>query len=467
MDHLLKCPICFDFFDTALMIITCSHNFCSLCIKKYFSQPNLHCPICRKAASTSELRNNRLLDELVTALKQTLEKKNGDSSELLLSTDDSSISSTQIISTQQTTYASIVKKRSSSSSSISSSSTKHTNDKKLKTANHHYDDNDNDFKSNNSNNSSQQQQQQTPGRMMTRSRSQKEGIKYDDSIFSDTLSVGSSSNNKRKGRSSTSPRKSQSSQELHKEDRLVVSVPLSDSNNYNNKSANKNINNHNNEDDDEIETSQPTINSQSIQPILNNNNNNNQQLLIIQPKRLTPLAKLCYSIMKIKQIKDSLKSLGLRTNGDRQTLINRHKEYTLRHNSQCDSMNPKTKEEIIEELYEYEQLTAKPKTTATTTSKKKQTTNNKKSNSNSPVLSLPSPVLSPPSLLSLPSPTLQSSSQYPITNNNSNNNNDDDDDQVNNNTTISQTQTQDQSQDLFEKLKLQILSRKSVNSLKS
>eukprot|EP01133_Synstelium_polycarpum_P001530 gene1530-1786_t len=69
-----------------------------------------------------------------------------------------------------------------------------------------------------------------------------------------------------------------------------------------------------------------------------------------------PLSKLCYSIMSSKQLKDHLKRHGLRTSGDRAALISRHREYTLRHNSECDSLNPKSIDEIIQDLYAHEDL---------------------------------------------------------------------------------------------------------------
>nr|XP_021152276.1 LOW QUALITY PROTEIN: E3 ubiquitin-protein ligase RAD18 [Columba livia] len=47
-----------------MIIPQCSHNFCSLCIRQSLSSKT-HCPACFVAASESDLRNNRLLDDLV------------------------------------------------------------------------------------------------------------------------------------------------------------------------------------------------------------------------------------------------------------------------------------------------------------------------------------------------------------------------------------------------------------------
>ncbi|XP_069581338.1 E3 ubiquitin-protein ligase RAD18 [Brachyistius frenatus] len=80
VDTLLRCPICFDFLDISMMT-KCSHNFCSLCIRKFLSY-KLQCPVCNAQMTESDLRNNRLLDDLVVnfqAARQQLSKVNFDS----------------------------------------------------------------------------------------------------------------------------------------------------------------------------------------------------------------------------------------------------------------------------------------------------------------------------------------------------------------------------------------------------
>lgn len=64
VDTLLRCPICFDFLSITMMT-KCSHNFCSLCIRKFLSY-KLQCPVCNTETTEQDLRNNRLLDDLVT-----------------------------------------------------------------------------------------------------------------------------------------------------------------------------------------------------------------------------------------------------------------------------------------------------------------------------------------------------------------------------------------------------------------
>ncbi|KAF1391619.1 hypothetical protein PFLUV_G00043980 [Perca fluviatilis] len=80
LDALLRCPICFDFLNISLMT-KCSHNFCSLCIRKFLCY-KLQCPVCNTQATEQDLRTNRLLDDLVVnfqAARQQLSNANFDS----------------------------------------------------------------------------------------------------------------------------------------------------------------------------------------------------------------------------------------------------------------------------------------------------------------------------------------------------------------------------------------------------
>ncbi|KAI7807279.1 E3 ubiquitin-protein ligase RAD18 [Triplophysa rosa] len=67
MDTLLRCPICFEFLNISMMT-SCSHNFCSLCIRKFLSY-KLLCPVCNVPTTAQALRNNRLLDDLVQSFQ--------------------------------------------------------------------------------------------------------------------------------------------------------------------------------------------------------------------------------------------------------------------------------------------------------------------------------------------------------------------------------------------------------------
>ncbi|NXU49636.1 RAD18 ligase, partial [Turnix velox] len=64
VDELLRCGICFEYFSIAMIIPQCSHNYCSLCIRKFLSYKT-QCPTCCVTVLESDLKNNRTLDELV------------------------------------------------------------------------------------------------------------------------------------------------------------------------------------------------------------------------------------------------------------------------------------------------------------------------------------------------------------------------------------------------------------------
>ncbi|XP_053932744.1 E3 ubiquitin-protein ligase RAD18 isoform X3 [Cuculus canorus] len=73
VDDLLRCGICFDYFSIAMIIPQCSHNYCSLCIRKFLSYKT-QCPTCCVAVSESDLKNNRTLDELVKSFNSAREQ---------------------------------------------------------------------------------------------------------------------------------------------------------------------------------------------------------------------------------------------------------------------------------------------------------------------------------------------------------------------------------------------------------
>ncbi|GCB79490.1 hypothetical protein scyTo_0016963, partial [Scyliorhinus torazame] len=68
MDNLLRCGICFDYFNIAMMIPHCSHNYCSLCVRKFLAYKT-QCPTCCVTVTEPELQNNRILDELVKCFR--------------------------------------------------------------------------------------------------------------------------------------------------------------------------------------------------------------------------------------------------------------------------------------------------------------------------------------------------------------------------------------------------------------
>ena len=65
VDSALRCQVCREFYDTP-MITSCSHTFCSLCIRRCLSNDG-KCPACKANDQESKLRQNWAIGELVEA----------------------------------------------------------------------------------------------------------------------------------------------------------------------------------------------------------------------------------------------------------------------------------------------------------------------------------------------------------------------------------------------------------------
>ena len=59
----LRCQVCKDFLDTP-MITSCSHTFCSLCIRRCITNDG-RCPTCRTQEQAIKLRPNSIIQEIV------------------------------------------------------------------------------------------------------------------------------------------------------------------------------------------------------------------------------------------------------------------------------------------------------------------------------------------------------------------------------------------------------------------
>ncbi|KAJ2502952.1 E3 ubiquitin-protein ligase rad18 [Coemansia sp. RSA 1972] len=68
LDQQLRCPICKEYFTTAMVATTCGHTFCSLCVRRCLNQETI-CPSCRAPLTESELHPNRLVDNLLRTFR--------------------------------------------------------------------------------------------------------------------------------------------------------------------------------------------------------------------------------------------------------------------------------------------------------------------------------------------------------------------------------------------------------------
>ena len=67
VESALRCQVCKDFFNTP-MITSCSHTFCSLCIRKCLTEDGI-CPTCRSPDQMMKLRQNWTVQEVVEAFQ--------------------------------------------------------------------------------------------------------------------------------------------------------------------------------------------------------------------------------------------------------------------------------------------------------------------------------------------------------------------------------------------------------------
>ncbi|KAI9244332.1 hypothetical protein EDC94DRAFT_629736 [Helicostylum pulchrum] len=70
LDENFRCPICKEFFETALILSTCSHSFCALCIRRSLNTEQ-NCPKCRATAYENDLIHNYDLDHVVDSWRET------------------------------------------------------------------------------------------------------------------------------------------------------------------------------------------------------------------------------------------------------------------------------------------------------------------------------------------------------------------------------------------------------------
>eukprot|EP00698_Gefionella_okellyi_P012780 TRINITY_DN3467_c0_g1_i1.p1 TRINITY_DN3467_c0_g1~~TRINITY_DN3467_c0_g1_i1.p1 ORF type:complete len:434 (+),score=64.27 TRINITY_DN3467_c0_g1_i1:25-1326(+) len=65
IENLIQCPICGSHLQVAMSIASCSHTYCSVCIRRALgAKPE--CPTCRIAVTDADLVNNRFADSVVS-----------------------------------------------------------------------------------------------------------------------------------------------------------------------------------------------------------------------------------------------------------------------------------------------------------------------------------------------------------------------------------------------------------------
>lgn len=68
------------------------------------------------------------------------------------------------------------------------------------------------------------------------------------------------------------------------------------------------------------------------------------------------MSKVVYNLLSDRDLRKKLKEHGLSTSGTRQQLVKRHQEFVHMYNAQCDSLNPKSVAEVVKELEKNEKI---------------------------------------------------------------------------------------------------------------
>ncbi|XP_041818739.1 E3 ubiquitin-protein ligase RAD18 isoform X2 [Chelmon rostratus] len=323
VDALLRCPICFDFLSISMMT-KCSHNFCSLCIRKFLSY-KLQCPICNTQTAEQDLRNNRLLDDLVVnfkAARQQLSKATFDSPPISPKTPASAVKCTTPRERGQKCNSSVLshffQKRPKTSptkeAQHESSVAQCVRQGKSENARTH-NANDGDLHSATAQLSVAVKEE--PMDVEVPSIQGLMSVKQEDT-GSHSISTGVEMAH------SSSP--SQDVKPVIKVECPVCSVSVS----------------------------QQFINKHLDTCLSRGEKKESLRSSLGKARR--PMGKLVYNLLSLQELKRRLKECHLSVQGSRDQLIKRHREFVHMYNAQCDSLNPKSAEDIAKELEANEKM---------------------------------------------------------------------------------------------------------------
>nr|XP_033781996.1 E3 ubiquitin-protein ligase RAD18 isoform X2 [Geotrypetes seraphini] len=286
VDDLLRCGICFDYFNIAMMIPQCSHNYCSLCIRKFLSYKT-QCPTCCVSVVEPDLRNNRILDELVKNFQFARQH-------LFQFILDSPPTSPQM---PNSTHSSV---RMQAAKSMACVGLKHENkfmDSFLVKRN-----------------------TPTSKRVLeiTKKETEEEDKMEDHSHSAEACGTTCDRMAARPAASPDTPSTS-TMKDMRKVDCPVCGVSISEQ--LINKHLDKCLTR-----DEKKESLRSSVHKRK------------------------PMAKVVYNLLTIRDLRKKLKDVGLPAQGSRQQLIRRHQEFVHMYNAQCDSLNPKSAAEIVKEI---------------------------------------------------------------------------------------------------------------------
>ncbi|XP_046840165.1 E3 ubiquitin-protein ligase RAD18-like [Xenia sp. Carnegie-2017] len=324
IDSLLRCSICGEFFTNTNFIPSCSHNYCSLCIRNYLNVDS-KCPMCGVPVQDSQLRNNRIIDEIV----KSFTKIRNDLLQLLKSS-----------SSKDTTRVEVKSKTSGNETHPCKKGETPRADKKYSHKRNRQD----------SSCSSSSNEQWSPSLQHKKLRNL-----CDDS--SDTSEELIQENNKKGSQSYVSKQKKKTSCR-NEED--LISCPVCEL-----KMPQSRINLHldsclGNKHQNEAKTLACSSKKSEDKETHGKSAVFGANSLIPLVKGRKPMNKLVYKLLSNTELKRKMKEHGLSIKEDRQTLVKRHQQFTIMYNSECGKEKPKSVGEIVRVVEEEEKKKKRP-----------------------------------------------------------------------------------------------------------
>ncbi|CAG5981387.1 unnamed protein product [Menidia menidia] len=309
VDTLLRCPICFDFLSISMMT-KCSHNFCSLCIRKFLSY-KLQCPVCNMQMTEQDLRNNRLLDDLVAnfqAARQELSKAHFESPPISPKTPASAVKCKTPRERGQKPSSSIMSQFFQKKSRTTPNKETHEDAQPCNASDPYL----------------------SSGKAQHLVIVKEEPIDVEDTS---TLSLKPVKEEHTASQSFSGSFQAAHSLSPSKDMKPVIKVecPVCS-----------------------VSVAQHFINKH-LDTCLSSGEKK-ESLRSSFSKKRHPMAKLVYNLLSVQELKRRLKECHLSVQGSRDQLIRRHQDFVHIYNAQCDSLNPKSVEEIAKEVEANEKI---------------------------------------------------------------------------------------------------------------
>ncbi|XP_026289981.1 E3 ubiquitin-protein ligase RAD18-like [Frankliniella occidentalis] len=351
LDNELKCGICYERIVTP-MITSCSHTFCSLCIRKWLATKQV-CPACSETVYESSLRRNPMVENIITALYNFVKKR-----EKRSTLQSATPGSSKIKETLQSQLKSKTKQKTSNLSNDHNQDSDSEDDflpKKTPPITPRMTANEKLTISSRSSPSSNTPQRSVNQKMSIKSLSSPplktpQRIVMKPSTSSPAPSspaLSSAAMNSpgpavQKGPKVACPVCRQLMPETiinaHLDKCLAGESTSGSSSNQSGPNTPSLSSNHNGLSKKAVQPASPSM-SQSVSKTVKKSNERSGQ-------SLEPIKKMVYNLFKDAQLKKELKKYGLSATGDRTVLLSRLNRYVAMHNAECDATNPRSLEEL-------------------------------------------------------------------------------------------------------------------------